>query len=389
MNKTNLLRILLVVGVYLLVSGASYKVLSNIVVPGVSAPITAPTVGPEGKITFDENLPKTEPCPINGAKYSKQQRQWWEKHEPLGVMVENHVDARPQSGLSSADVVYEAVAEGGITRFLGVFYCQNAEEIGPVRSARTYFVNFLSEYGGFPLYGHVGGANTDGPADALGQIESYGWAGYNDLSEFAIGCPVYCRLESHNGRDVATEHTVYTSSQKLWDYAKNKRKITTTNEDGEVWDADFTQWLFKEDQPTKGSTQKVHIEFWPSMGSQFFVDWIYDPTTNSYKRNLANKSHVDRNSKKQIAVKNVIGLFMIESSANDGYPDNVHLLYKDKGKGKASVFMDGKQINGTWEKDTRTDRMMIRDDKGNEIKFNRGGIWIQIIPSQQGVVKVN
>lgn len=388
MNKLNLLRILLVVFIYALATGASYKVLSSVAVPGVSSPIAAPTVGPEGKISFDQTLPKTESCPLNGAKYSKQQRQWWEKHEPLGIMIENHVDARPQSGLSSADVVYEAVAEGGITRFLGVYHCQNAEEVGPVRSARTYFVNFLSEYGGFPLYGHVGGANSPGPANALGQIVDYGWAGYNDLSEFAIGCPVYCRLESHNGKDVATEHTVYSSTQKLWDYAKNKRGISNVNKEGESWDEDFTQWMFKDDQPSKSSSQKVHVEFWPSMGSQFFDDWTYDPISNSYKRSLGNAPHIDRNNKKQIMAKNVVVLYMTESNANDGYENNIHLLYKDKGKGKADVFMDGKQIKGTWEKSKRTDRTIIKDNTGIEVKFNRGQIWLQIVPTQEGVVKV-
>src|SRR3989344_6650040 len=105
MNKLNLLRILLIVGVYVLVSGASYKVLSAVAVPGVSSPIATPKTGESGTLSFDQNLPKTEPCPLNGAKYSKQQRQWWEKHRPLGVMIENHSEARPQSGLSSADVV--------------------------------------------------------------------------------------------------------------------------------------------------------------------------------------------------------------------------------------------------------------------------------------------
>ena len=98
-----------------------------------------------GKTAFDDSLPKTEKCPLTNQLFSKQQREWWEKHRPLGVMIENHEEARPQSGLSSADIVYEAVAEGGITRFLAVFYCQDAGVVGPVRSARTYFIDFISE----------------------------------------------------------------------------------------------------------------------------------------------------------------------------------------------------------------------------------------------------
>lgn len=386
MNKRNLLRALLLVVIYILVSGISYKVFSSIAVPGVSSPIAAPKIGEDGALSFDQSLPKTQECPLSGAKYSKQQEQWWQKHEPLGVMIENHSDARPQSGLSFADVVYEAVAEGGITRFLAVFHCQDAGVVGPVRSARTYFIDELSEYGPYPLYAHVGGANTPGPANALGQIEDYGWGGYNDLSAFSIGCPVYCRDENRTGRAVATEHTMYSSTQKLWDYAKTNRKITNETEDG-VWDSDFTPWKFKNDSPSK-SAQTIHVEFWPSMGSKFFVDWKYDPKTNDYKRFLDNSPHTDRNNKKQITAKNVVVLYRTESNANDGYENNVHLLYKNKGKGEADIFMDGKQISGTWEKSGRTNRTVFKDSKGKEIEFNRGQIWLQIIPSQEGEVEV-
>src|SRR3989344_7062227 len=69
----------------------------------------------------DPNLPKTEGCPLNGSMWSKDAMGKWIQRRPLAVMVENHQEARPQSGLTSADVVYEAVAEGGITRFMAVF----------------------------------------------------------------------------------------------------------------------------------------------------------------------------------------------------------------------------------------------------------------------------
>ncbi len=129
------------------------------------------------QLVFDDSGPKTEACPINGAMYAKPQRAWWEQHRPLGIMIENHLDARPQSGIPFADVTYEAIAEGGITRTLNIFYCQDAGLVGPVRSARTYFLDYVSEYADYPLYAHVGGANTPGPADALGQIDNYGWGG--------------------------------------------------------------------------------------------------------------------------------------------------------------------------------------------------------------------
>lgn len=346
---------------------------------GVTSPIP-PVKTANGRLMFDQNLPKTEECPINGAMYSKQQRAWWEKHAPLGVMIENHTEARPQSGLSSADIVYEAVAEGGITRFLAIYYCQDAEVVGPVRSARTYFMDFLSEYGSFPLYAHVGGANTPGPANALGQIGDYGWAGVNDLNQFSIGFPVYLRDYDRLGRTVATEHTVYSSTTKLWDYAKEKRNITNVNSDGDAWDEDFITYTFKDDAAAdaRPASQKIDYNFWDGY-DDFAVLWSYDKTSNSYLRSNGGSPHTDLNTKKQLAAKNVVVLFMRESRANDGYEGNLHMLYGTKGTGNAKIFIDGEEIDGTWAKKTRTSHLEIKDRRGNDIEFNKGLIWFSVV----------
>ena len=103
--------------------------------------VAQPSVGKD-TIKTQFSGPKTEECPINGEKLTKEERLVWEKRRPLVVMIENHIDARPQSGLSQADVIYEVVAEGGITRFASVFYCKDAPLIGPVRSARVYFIYY-------------------------------------------------------------------------------------------------------------------------------------------------------------------------------------------------------------------------------------------------------
>ncbi len=377
--------------VYIAVSGISYKVFSSFSVPGLSTPISAPKPGEGGRLSFDAALPKTQECPLNGAKYSKQQEAWWKKHRPLGVMIENHEESRPQSGLSFADVVYEAVAEGGITRFLAVFYCQEPGQLGPVRSARTYFIDFLSEYGDNPLYAHVGGANQPGPADAIGQLSNYGWTAYNDLNQFSIGFPVFWRDYERLGRTVATEHTMYSSAVKLWDYGAKKRELTNKDEDGVEWDEDFTQYSFKDEAGTsdRGKAQSIHVEFWDSMPN-YFVDWKYDPVENVYKRNNGKNGgqpHLDKNTNKQLISKNIVALFLRESNANDGYENNAHLLYKTKGSGKANIYMDGKEIKGTWEKDSRTDRTIVSDEDGKEVEFNRGAIWFEILPSDS-VVKV-
>lgn len=303
-------------------------------------------------------------------------------------MIENHQDARPQSGISSADVVYEAVAEGGITRFLTIFYCQSAEEVGPIRSARTYFLDFVSEYGASPLYAHVGGANTSGPADALSQIETYGWAGVNDMNQFSIGFPTFWRDSTRQGHPVATEHTMYSTTEKLLQYAATSRNLKITDANDIPWTKGFVPYDFKDDvsasqRPTK---QAIYLEFWEGY-SDYFVDWTYDPIANIYKRNVGGVPHIDRNTNKQLTAKNIVVLTMIESHANDGYTDNEHLLYKTKGTGKANIFMDGKQIIGTWRKDSRTSRTLLFDSTGAPIKFDRGTIWFEILPTD-GILTV-
>jgi len=124
MNNEKIKILLIGIVAYVISTVVSYLVFSNLSSSGQSkviTPIPETAKGKEGQTLFDDKLPKTEECPLSGAMYSKQQRSWWEKHRPLGVMIENHLDARPQSGISSSDVVYEVVAEGGITRFLVLF----------------------------------------------------------------------------------------------------------------------------------------------------------------------------------------------------------------------------------------------------------------------------
>lgn len=387
-NNNKLIILLSALALYFLSTGISFFIFSQGLSGVVATPVSAPKVTSSGTVSFDDTLPKTQECPLNGAMYSKQQEAWWQKHRPLGVMTENHEESRPQSGLSKADVVYEIVAEGGITRFLAVYYCQDGGEyIGPIRSARTYFIDFISEYGNYPLYAHVGGAAQPGPADALGQLDQYGWHLYNDLSQFSVPFPIYKKIDARQGHEVASEHTMYSKTQSLWDYAAKNRKLTNVDEDGKAWDTTFVQYAFKNDAPVadRGASQVVHIEFWGD--KDYDVDWKYDPKTNLYARNNGGAPHIDVNTKKQITAKTIVVMYMVESHANDGYENNVHLLYKNKGTGKAVVLQDGEEVKATWSKKSRTDRTIITDASGKEIKFNRGLIWFTVLPTD-GVLDV-
>ena len=330
-------------------------------------------VTPFGSLTDvtsgDEEGVKDRPCPLNGALYTKNREQKWQERRPLGVMVENHVDARPTLGLSRADVIYEAVAEGGITRFLAVYLCQDAGDIAPVRSARTYFLDWVSEYNA--LYAHVGGANTPGPADALGQIRQYGIL---DMDQFGLGFPTFWR-----GTDKLAPHNVHSTTQKLWE-AASERKFGPEDEDGTRWDENFTEWKFKDDASleTRGDQTPIIVPFW-QQSPDYTVTWNYDKQANLYRRTHQDTAQNDPITNEQLSAKNLIVQFQTEKTANDGYPDG-HLLYGTTGTGSALVFLDGQVIKGKWVKKDRTSRTQFVDAQGKEIQLNRGMIWIETVP---------
>lgn len=345
---------------------------------------------PATAIEEESTEPRTEQCPINGRMMTKAQKDKWVTRRPLGIMIENHVEARPQSGLSSADVVYEAVAEGGITRFLAIFYCQDASFVGPVRSARVHFMTMLREYGEYPLYGHVGGANCDpesgsgcangAKADALGLVQKLDWASYNDMNQFSVPFPYYWR-DYDRLPDRATEHTVYTSTTKLWDYAKTKRELTNVDSDGVSWDKTFETWKFADDADVakRGTVNKIKLGFWDNLASDFSVVWTYDKTKNSYYRTNGGKSHIDKNTNKPLDAKDIIAVFAKQSPANDGY-DGGHILYQLTGEGDALVFQNGKSIKATWKKETPESRMKWYDENDKEISLVKGKVFVEIQP---------
>lgn len=391
MNKKAIFLVLLT-GIYLLSSGVSYAVFGFMKKEGVSlieTPVPSETTQ-KGHFPTPAG-PKDQVCPLNGAKFTKTEKDLWETRRPLTVMIENHTDARPQSGLSKADVVYEVVAEGAITRFMAVFYCADAlyalkdeYDIGPVRSARTYFLDWASEYSDTPLYAHVGGAGqcndptVDPRAKALCQIEKYGWKNkdtWSDLDQWALGIKECRREETRVGHEVATEHQMYCSSWALWTKAE-VRKLTNLNYKGVSWNKNFRSWLFKEDQPSAGSVSP-EFDFWRDYKA-YAVKWDYDKASNAYRRSNGGQPHIDFNTQEQLVAKNVVVQFTKETGPLD---EHKHLIYGTTGTGRALIFQDGLVIEGTWAKKSRTDKTLYYDNGGREVKFNRGPIWIEILPT--------
>jgi len=273
---------------------------------------------------------------------------------PLAVMIENHPDARPQSGLADASLVYEAITEGGITRFMAVFSPKDVAEVGPIRSARLYFMDWLKEYDAY--YAHAGGSE-----DALASISKYG------VKDIPHSNTYYWR--DSKGRSIASEHTLYSSTEKLYAYAESEGYDINTS--------DFSAMTFKDDLAAPSPTPNVDINF---SSASYTVRWVFDLGTNCYKRFMAGVEHRDRNTGTQINVKNIViqrvnRTYKAQSSGKQNW------VYSNIGTGTAWVLQDGKVIEATWKKASLTDRTKYYDSTGAEIKFNVGRTWYEIIPS--------
>ncbi len=330
--------------------------------------------------------PKDVESPINGLLYTKTRAEIFMDRRPLAIMVNNHVDARPQFGLTEADLVYEAVAEGGITRFLALFHARDSEKVGPVRSARVYYQDWAAEFGAW--YAHWGGAvmtdddraNKDNPdyeftchpeADSYDKIDRIGLP---SLDQMWLGRTAYWR---DNSRGVSSEHTGFTSTQKLLNEAPNRYP-----EEGWQKFEPFQTWLFKDDPPSREATEgkggSLEIYFWEGY-QNYDVRWEYDSTTNEYIRYQGGTKQIDAANDQEIRAKNVIVQFTDQSFFGD---QKGHLKYATVGDGKAKVFLDGKVIDAEWQKQTiRTRTRFFDAESGDEIKFNRGQIWIEIVPT--------
>lgn len=398
-------------GLFLFLTGTSYYAFDNILPTNskktaINNPLgnNDSTNNPKtGTIQFAG--PKTEACPINGAMFTKEEKNNWSQRRPLLVMIENHIDSRPQSGLDNADIVYEAVAEGGITRFMGVFYCgavkgsANKYDVGPVRSARTYFLDLASEYSDYPLYNHVGGANCSAPKDpktgrqsgpcttnkkaqAIEQIADYGWNNqgtWGDMSEFSLSYKACRREPDRTGQVRDTEHTMYCSTPELWNIAK-QRGLTnvTVAKNNSSWDKNYKAWSFKQaDKASSNPTAaNISIDFWSSQ-KDYSVNWKYDKANNKYLRFHGSQPHVDFNTNTQLSAKNIVIQYTKETRSID---EHAHNLYEVIGTGTGVFFQNGEVTEITWSKANRTARTIYKDKSGKEVNFVPGQIWVEILP---------
>ena len=294
--------------------------------------------------------PVTEPSRLTGIEISLELN----KRPVTGVIIENSPDARPQSALKDAGVVFEAVAEGGITRFLALYLEAQPEHIGPVRSARPYYLDFLVPFDA--AIAHVGGS-----PEALAQIRN---EGIKDLDQFH-NSGAYQRVSSRYA-----PHNVYTSMAKL-DSVNQAKGFTSSN---------FTGFQRKAEAPSAQPTARS-IDFTIS-SFLYNVHYDYDPTTNSYNRVMAGKPHTDERSGTQLSSKVVIALMMGKGIASDG----LHTTYATTGSGQMFVFQDGVVTEGTWQKTDRKSQFVFTDSAGAPMKLNPGQTWVTILNLPGSVV---
>ena len=311
---------------------------------------------PDPKYTAEDTLTDTGPGPP-GPLSGLPTRPALANRRPVAVVIDNYdPDARPQAGLNRASVVFETVAEGGITRFMAIYLEKDAPIIGPVRSARIYFDSWAA--GLNAIYGHAGGNN-----DALAEIPS--------LSPIAN---VDGLMSSGYWRswDRAAPHNLYTSSTGVRAAA------------GESGAGDVPPYLLhKRPLPAKlrpaGGTLTIGFS-----GPEYNVQYKYDPKCNCYPRSMNGYPHVDSVSLRQIAPSNVVVLYAgVVPDRNSDTPGSVDV--QTRGIGKALYFRDGKMLQGYWEKGAASDPLLLLDLKYQPVALNPGQTWFEAVPIGNGV----
>ena len=268
------------------------------------------------------------------------------------IMIENSPDARPHSGLKQAEIVYEAIAEGGITRFLTLFQQHKPQLIGPVRSLRMYYVDWLAPYQA--SVAHVGGSHA-----SLQEIRN---GKYRDIDQFFNGSSYW------RANDRRPPHNVYTSFEKL--DALNAGKGYKSSQ--------FTSFARADGKASnKPNAVSIDINF---SSSWYNTHYDYDKASNTYLRSIGGQASNDR-EEGRLAPSVVIALHVNETTVmEDGWRQSI----VTNGTGTATVFQNGTVAECTWRKNDRFSPLELIDAAGKPVALNRGQTWIAAVPNSGG-----
>lgn len=291
----------------------------------------------------DQPDPITYHSQLTGKKVSRE----ISERPILGIMIENSEEARPQTGLSSAGIVFEATTEGGITRYLALFQEDMPKEVGPARSVRPHFVSWVSSLDA--SVAHVGGS-----ADGLSLIEQLNT---KSLSQFKYDGP-YSRVQTRQA-----PHNMYASTDKLRELQKELKQQKSK----------FSEFPRSNDSPAaEPKASNIILDF---SHPEFKAEFRYDKATNSYIRYLTSEKHIDAETNKPISVKNLIVLKMAINGSN------IQAL----GSGEALVFKDGGVQEVRWTMTSAKERFKFLNESGQEIELNRGNTWIAALAKEKKV----
>ncbi|MEA3272746.1 MAG: DUF3048 domain-containing protein [Patescibacteria group bacterium] len=270
----------------------------------------------------------------------------------IAVIIDNYIHSRPVIGLSKALFVWEAPVEAGITRFMAIYPLNKNEEIekiGPVRSLRPYFIDWAAELGAIII--HCGGS-----PDALDKIQTDYTRHIDQFYNFNYFWRTWKRYAPHN---------VLTSTENLREAV----------DDMDYKTSDFDSWKFKEgaDILERPKSQEILVDFWLP---EHKIKWKYNLRRNDYERMQGGEVHKDEDGN-EIRAKNIVIQFTdVEIIDAVGRRE-----IRTMGEGIAGVFMDGKRINGSWKKPSQEARTRFYNEDGDEIFFNSGTTWIEVVPT--------
>ncbi len=268
---------------------------------------------------------------------------------PLSVKIENSPDARPQTGLSHADVVYESVTEGGITRFNAIFHSDIPAELGPVRSARNSDVSIVPQYKALFFYS---GANST----VFQQLKDAKIANMSHTPAQELYYRVDYRYAPHN---------LYIKTENVYGVAAGRELKTNL-------DIPPTLEFGNTDTSSAAAATNVKVP----LSDYYVADWTYDEAAKTYARSMDGAS-LDAEADQPIVANNVVIMwapYVAGVIANGSQTYNVDLTTN----GNASIFMNGKCIDGTWEATAETPPR-FKDTSGNQILLTAGKTWIEVI----------
>ncbi len=284
---------------------------------------------------LDEGISPLTGMPYEGASY------------PMMIQIENTPEARPQSGISRADLIYEIEVEYNITRLTAFFHSVYPDKVGPVRSARRQQIHLWSEWNF--LFAFFGGSTPAGQNI------------YQISEEFGIEAPMLNGMSSSSFFRASDRKSPHNAYLKLSDFAdetyKPERSRTIYFDEGIVFEGE--------------KAEVINLAYL----SNNKISYEYDTEAKMYDRSINGSPMLDKENGEQVSVKNIIIQRANHFKVDGTVYTNIDLI----GSGESLYFSEGKMQKGTWERKDKESLTVYFDEAGEEIPFPPGKTFIQIV----------